>query len=483
MQIPRIVVAGTESGVGKTSLTLGLVMLLRRRGLRVQTFKVGPDYLDPTYLAVASGRSCYNLDGWMTGEAYVHELFCRASQDADIAVVEGVMGLFDGADEGSLAGSTAQIASWLSAPILLVTNVHGMARSLAALVHGFASFEPGIQIAGVIANHCGSEQHGIMLANSLRAAGLPPLLGTVPGGVLPELPSRHLGLMAADADRLPSATLEKLAGALDSGISLDQILKAARQAPSLSNESALRRPAIVDKNFAPRLGIARDHAFHFYYPDNLEALQQAGCELIAFSPLHDASLPEGLNGIYLGGGYPEEYGAELAGNTTLLESIRAFANAGGLVYAECGGLMYVSQSLETVDGKRHRMLGLLPAATRMSRRLQSLGYREATLLQDSLWGKRGDQVRGHEFHYSELIRTPGWHPAYRVSPCRAQGESHEGFQNKARTILASYLHLHFASRPSAIEHLMRSLQQCGLSVPATASTPPDWKPPVWNGVR
>jgi cobyrinic acid a,c-diamide synthase len=194
VRIPRIVVAGTESGVGKTSLTLGLVMLLRRRGLRVQTFKVGPDYLDPTYLTLASGRPCYNLDGWMSSETYVRELFCRASQDADIAVVEGVMGLFDGADEGSLEGSTAQIATWLAAPILLVTNAHGSARSIAALVHGYSSFEPGVSLSGVIANHCGSEEHGRLLANSLRLASLAPLVGAIPRGALSELRSRHLGL-------------------------------------------------------------------------------------------------------------------------------------------------------------------------------------------------------------------------------------------------------------------------------------------------
>ena len=250
MQIPRIVVAGTESGVGKTSLTLGLVMLLRRRGLRVQTFKVGPDYLDPTYLALASGRACYNLDGWMTGEAYVRELFCRVSQDVDIAVVEGVMGLFDGADEGSLSGSTAQVANWLAAPVLLVANVHGMARSLAALVHGFSTFEPSISVAGVIANHCGSEGHGRILANSLRLASLPPLMGTVQRNVLPELPSRHLGLVTADADRLPPATLEKLADALAPGFSLDLILQTARAAPPLAVESAGLPRAIADK--APR---------------------------------------------------------------------------------------------------------------------------------------------------------------------------------------------------------------------------------------
>ncbi len=458
LRIPRIVVAGTESGVGKTSLTLGLVMLLRRQGLRVQTFKVGPDYLDPTYLTLASGRPCYNLDGWMTGELYVRELFCRASQDADVAVVEGVMGLFDGADEGSLEGSTAQVAKWLAAPVLLVANVHGMARSIAALVHGYSSFEPGISVAGVIANHCGSEGHGRLLANALRLASLAPLVGAVPRGALPELPSRHLGLVTADADRLPSAMLDKLADALESGLALDPILEIARQAEPIALPSVR---AVSARGSGVRLGVARDDAFHFYYPDNLEALQRAGCELVTFSPMRDSSLPPGLNGIYLGGGYPEEYAAELSTNTDMLDSIRHFAAAGGMVYAECGGLMYLSEALETLDGKYHAMLGLLPATTRMCKRLQSLGYREATLLRDGLWGKRGDRLRGHEFHYSEMTRTPSWPAAYQTSPRRSQAESCEGFQNESGSILASYLHLHFASRPTAVEHFVNRLRKCG----------------------
>ncbi len=464
VQIARIVVAGTESGVGKTSLTLGLVMLLRRRGLRVQTFKVGPDYLDPTYLTLASGRPCYNLDGWMSGEAYVRELFCRATQDVDIAVVEGVMGLFDGADEGSLDGSTAQIAQWLAAPVLLVTNAHGSARSLAALVHGYSSFEPGITVSGVIANRCGSEAHGRLLANCLRLASLAPLVGAVPRGALPELPSRHLGLVTADADRLPSATLDKLADALEPGLAVDLILATARQAEPISLPSA---PALATRKSEVRLGVARDEAFHFYYPDNLEALQRSGCELVTFSPMRDASLPAGLNGIYLGGGYPEEYAAELCANTSMLESIRGFAGAGGIVYAECGGLMYISESLETsLDGKSHPMLGLLPATTRMCKRLQSLGYREATLLRDGLWGKRGERLRGHEFHYSEMTRTPAWPAAYQTGKRRAQEVSCEGFQNDSGSILASYLHLHFASRPTAAEHFVNRLRESGPAVSA-----------------
>ncbi|MDD5304847.1 MAG: cobyrinate a,c-diamide synthase, partial [Elusimicrobia bacterium] len=284
MNLPRLVIAGTQSGVGKTSLTLGLVAALARRGLRVQTFKVGPDYLDPTYLALASGRPCYNLDGWMMGLDYARQLFGRVGAEADVALIEGVMGLFDGADPAGLDGSTAEIALALDAPVALVANAHGAGRSFAATVHGFATFLPGLRLAGVIANRTGSERHAEWLRASLGGASLPPLLGAVQRGALPELPSRHLGLVTADATRLTRDLLNRLADAVEAAVCVDRVLEAARAASPLpraekpANESA--RPTV-------RLGIARDEAFHFYYPDNLDALERAGCALVPFSPLRD----------------------------------------------------------------------------------------------------------------------------------------------------------------------------------------------------
>ncbi|MCX6910431.1 MAG: cobyrinate a,c-diamide synthase [Verrucomicrobia bacterium] len=401
MNIPRLVIAGTQSSVGKTSLTLGLVTLLRRRGLRVQTFKVGPDYLDPTYLARASDRPCYNLDGWMMGRAHVKNIFRRASADADIAVIEGVMGLFDGADPASPEGSTAEIARWLDAPVLLIVNAHGMARSLAAVVHGCTTFDPQLHIAGVIANRCGSERHVRWLSESLKAAALPPLLGHVERDSLPELPSRHLGLVTAHPSNLSPALLDKLANALEGGLSVDTIVQSAREVLPLPNTSPVA-VAVAPKRL--RLGVAQDEAFHFYYPDNLETLEQAGCDLVPFSPVKDSALPENLAGIYIGGGYPEEHAAALAANQSLLQQIRCFATAGGLIYAECGGLMYLAKGIETSDGARHTLLGLLPAWTRMCSRRKSLGYVEVTLSQDSLWGRCGERLRGHEFHYSMADR-------------------------------------------------------------------------------
>jgi cobyrinic acid a,c-diamide synthase len=451
---PRLVIAGTQSGVGKTSITLGIVAALVRRGLRVQTFKVGPDYLDPTYLALASGRPCYNLDGWMCGEAYVRQLFGRVSAEADISLIEGVMGLFDGADFGGLNGSTAEIARWLDAPVALIAEAWGVGRSFAAMVYGFSTFAPGIRIAGAIANRTGSDRHADGLREALATASQPPLLGAVKRGALPELPSRHLGLVTATRDRVNTAFLNQLADAVESSIDLDHILAAAKSAAPL--ESPYATP-LSTPTAQVRLGIARDEAFHFYYPDNLEALEAAGCKLIPFSPLRNEALPTGLSGIYLGGGYPEEYAAQLSANRAFTESLRQFAADGGIIYAECGGLMYLSQGIETLNGTRHEMVGLLPSWTRMSPRISSLGYVEVSLTRDTLWGPAGEHLRGHEFHYSELLTPPAdCKTAYSLQYRRGAAPVAEGFQRGP--VLASYAHLHFASQPRAVAHFVARLQ-------------------------
>ena len=450
MKIPRIVIAGTQSGVGKTSVTLGLVAALSRKGLRVQTFKVGPDYLDPTWLKRASGRPCYNLDGWMCGESYVKELFALKAADADIAVIEGVMGLFDGADPAGLSGSTAEVAGWLDAPVLLVTNAHGAARSFAAMVHGFAGFEPGISVAGVIANRCGTERHVEGLRMSLESAGLPRLLGAVRRDSLPPLASRHLGLVAAEASA--GEALDALADSIESPLDIDAIVELAGR----TGELALPEQAPVAPVSA-RLGVALDDAFSFYYPDNLEALERAGCELVFFSPLRDSVLPDALDGIYLGGGYPEAHAATLAGNHGMIAAIRSFAAGGGTIYAECGGLMYLSDGITTLDDAAHPMLGLLSAPTRMCPARKSLGYVEVTTTLDSVWGPPGTVLRGHEFHYSELAADPACDRAYELRHRRGKHAVAEGYQT--RNILASYAHLHFASAPGCAARFVRELIQ------------------------
>jgi cobyrinic acid a,c-diamide synthase len=454
------VIGGAGSGVGKTSLTLALTVALRRRGLRVQTFKVGPDYLDPTHLAQASGRPCYNLDGWMTGEAYVRALFARTAADADIALIEGVMGLFDGANPNNNEGSTAEIARWLDAPVLLVVNAHGMARSLAALVLGYTRLEPDLRIGGVLANQCGSARHGEWLAESLKASGLPPLLGAVARGSLPALASRHLGLVTADAQSLPQTTLDELGAAFERQAPLEPIIRLAQSAPHLAAGGEAEMFAGKSASVKPRvrIGLAYDRAFHFYYPDCLELFEARGAEWVRFSPLADQALPDRLDGLYLGGGYPEEYATELSANTPVLEAIRCFAASGRPVYAECGGLMLLARGIETRDGQRHAMAGILPAWTRMLARRKALGYVEAEPAGPGFFGPAGTRLRGHEFHYSEMTEVEAgagdWAAAWRVRRRRAEGSETEGFRRG--NVLASYVHPHFASCPEAVDHFIQA---------------------------
>ncbi|AFM28174.1 cobyrinate a,c-diamide synthase [Desulfomonile tiedjei] len=451
---PRLVIAGSNSGVGKTSVTLALVSALRKRGLRVQTFKVGPDYLDPTYLSLASGRPCYNLDSWMAGKEYSQRLFREKSAGADIAVVEGVMGLFDGSDPVAEDGSTAEIARLLDAPVLLVVNAHGMARSIAALVHGFCRFDSGIKVKGVLANRCGSERHGKWLAESLNSADLPSLLAAIPRGAFPELPSRHLGLVSANSRNLAQETLSRLGDALEQYGCLDEVLKHAgvtMPLPPIVSEQEADPNSSQSESL--RLGVALDDAFHFYYPDNLEALRSAGFELVYFSPMGDTRIPQHLNALYIGGGYPEVHAAELSANTRMLDSVREFCRTGRPVYAECGGLMYLAQGIEAQNGTKHPMTGVFPVWSRMLPHRKSLGYVEVTLREDSLFGAAGDRIRGHEFHYSELeedtLSEVGWNRTYSVMYRRNERAVLEGFQSGA--VLATYVHAHFASKPGAVQ--------------------------------
>ena len=460
IDIPRLIIGGTHSGVGKSSVALALVAALRQRNLRVQTFKVGPDYLDPSHLSRASGRPCYNLDGWMTDNAYIKGLFTRACVDADIAIIEGVMGLFDGSSADSLQGSTAQIAEWLQAPVLLVVNAHGMARSIAAMVQGYANFEPTVKIGGVIANMCGSASHGSWLEQALEAAKLPPLLGAIPREALPQLPRRHLGLVSGEETEWNEGLFNDLSTAATEHIDLEKLLKQAELAPSLAAATAEPTVTVVD---GLRLAVARDSAFQFYYPDLFDVLQQRGVELCFFSPLYDNCLPPAADALYLGGGYPEIHVEALAGNDKMLRSVHEFCHSGRPVYAECGGLMYLSQGVKDSD-KQWPLAGVLPCWSRMLPKRKALGYVEASLQGSTLFGDKGTRLRGHEFHYSELCSDPidvdGWQSVYELKQNRSGNCRAEGYQKGY--VLASYAHLHLASQPHAIETFvgrMRIIQQ------------------------
>jgi cobyrinic acid a,c-diamide synthase len=450
---PGVLIAGTGSGVGKTSVTLGLIRALVRRGLRVQPFKVGPDYLDPTYLSLAAKRTCFNLDTWMCGKPYVQRLVSYKAKDANIFVVEGAMGLFDGAAPSSMEGSAAEIARLLDIPVVLVCDAGGQARSLAATVKGFATFEPGVEVKGVIANFCGSTGHVNLLKVALKSACAPSFLGGIEKGTLPGLQSRHLGLLPADESATTERTLESLADAVSSQISLNDLPTCA--SPVISYPPACSCSPLSSPSSATlRLGIAMDEAFRFYYRDNLCAFEDHGFALIPFSPLTEERLPHDVDALYFGGGYPELFADELSHNKSMIAAVRAFCLSGRPVYAECGGLMYLSEEIITLDGEHHEMARVLPAACKMQSRIRKLGYTEVELVRDCMWGAVGTRIRGHEFHYSELVsRTADlgeWDTAYNATYQRGERAVKEGFL--LGNVLLSYIHLHLASHPTAVRH-------------------------------
>lgn len=425
-----IVVAGTHSGVGKTSVTLGLIGALARRGLAVQSFKVGPDFIDPLHHTKAAGRTSRNLDGWMLGPDANRACFARAGAEADAAVIEGVMGLFDGREGGSDRGSTAEMAKLLGLPVALVIDASAMARSAAALIGGFASFDPELRIAGVILNNVGGEAHAEMIREALTAG--PPILGAIPRAADLSVPERHLGLHLPHEGQEDHA--EQLASLVEGHVDLDRLLEAGR------TERPAPPPVVAVPEPTARIGVARDEAFCFYYADNLELLERAGAELVEFSPIADP-VPAGLDGLYIGGGYPELHAASLAANTTAREAIRELAAAGGPIYAECGGLMYLGETLELDDGS-YPLCGVLPLSTKMPAPLK-LSYVEVTTA-GGLFGA-GRSARGHVFHHSELSGEPAVERHCRLRTTRGE-ESEEGYG--VDNVLASYAHLHFGSEPN-----------------------------------
>jgi len=444
--VARLVIAGTASGVGKTTVTVALARALAARGLRVAVCKCGPDYLDPSYHARATGAPSESLDGWMMGRDAVLATFRYATRGADIALIEGVMGLYDGASPTGEVGSTAEIAKWLAAPVVLVCDASGMARSIAALAGGFAAFDPALVFAGVVCNRLGSRSH---LALLRAACDTPRVLGGLPKEPELAFPERHLGLVTADRTALPDAVLDGWGARAADWIDLDALVAAARSAPPLAE--LVPAPAAGAAPPVCRIGVALDAAFHFYYADNLRRLEELGAELVRFSPIRDAALPD-VDGLYLGGGYPEVHAAELAANTAMRTAIAAFAAAGGPIYAECGGLMYLARGIRTRDGALHDMVGLVPGEAAMHDRRVALGYVEVETQGPTVLGEAGLRFRGHEFRYSELALGGDIEHAYTVRRRRGGEVRREGY--RIGNVLASYVHAHWASNPLAARGLV-----------------------------
>jgi len=449
---PRLLIAGVSSGVGKTTFVAGLAYALRRRGLRVATFKCGPDYLDPTYHALASGQPCQNLDGYMMGQGAVSQTFARGSANADISLVEGMMGLFDGVSATSIAGSSAELARWLELPIVLMCDASAMARSLGALVQGFTSFEPGVRVAAVVCNGVGGKGHRELL----EAACAVPILGALARESVHTFPERHLGLR--NASELAPEWLDAWADRIEAQCDVPALLELARSAPAIAR-------AADEPGGAPvrcRIGVARDEAFCFYYDENLRLLEAAGAQLVFFSPLHDATLPE-VDGVYLGGGCPELHAAKLSMNQTMHAALRAHAAANRPLYAECGGLMYLSEAIVTVEGDRHDMLGLVAGVAEVQRSLQAIGYVEIETRADSVLGPSGTRARGHQFRYSRLMGGSSSQIYALRAPDPRIDLAYEGYGSG--TLLGSYVHLCFASSPAMAGSFVTACMQSSAATP------------------
>ncbi len=447
---PRLVIAGAASGVGKTTVATGIMAALARRGLRVQPFKAGPDYIDPSYHTWATGVPSRNLDTWMLPGPAVQELFARAARGADVTLVEGVMGLFDGCSGLDEGGSTAHLAKLLRAPVLLVLDAGKMARSAAAMALGYARLDPGLAVAGVFLNLVGGETHYRWAREAVEnLAGL-PVVGCLPHDPALHIPERHLGLIPVAEWKAPGGWLDRLVQAIERHVDLDRLLALARAAPPLPAPPAQVFPAVPSPP-AVTIAVARDEAFSFYYPENLELLEAHGARLASFSPMRDRALPPGAQGLYMGGGFPEVYAGELAANTSLLREVREAAAAGMPIYAECGGLMYLCGGIEDFAGARHPMAGLVPGWARMRKDRLHLGYLEVDAQAPSVVAEAGARLRGHEFHRAEWA-PPGdgeCPPAYRVVN---QGGRPEGFAR--RNLLASFLHVHFGAAPRMAARLV-----------------------------
>lgn len=447
IELPRVVIAAPASGSGKTSVATGLLAAFRARGRTVSPHKVGPDYIDPGYHALAAGRPGRNLDPWLVGEELIAPLFVHGATTptrADIAIVEGVMGLFDGASGRGDFASTAHVARLLRAPVVLVVDASGLAGSIAALVHGFASFDPDVRLGGVIANRVGSPRHVELLRQALEPSGV-PLLGAIGRRASLALPSRHLGLIpAAERASAAEATVAELGAVVAASVDLDAVERLAGSAPPLPAASPI--PAAVPPTV--RVAVAAGPAFTFGYAEHAELLVAAGAEVVPVDPTRDEALPADCAGLVVGGGFPEVHAGDLAANEPLRAAVVAHVRAGRPVAAECAGLLYLARTLDGVP-----MCGVLDADATMTERL-TLGYREAVAPSSSVLAHAGARVRGHEFHRTVVTPRAGAVPAWRWGR-----ENADGFV--AGAVHASYLHLNWAGTPELAPRFVAACRTAG----------------------
>ncbi len=448
------VIAGTHSGCGKTTISLALMSYFTCRKLSVQPFKVGPDFIDPGLHRKITGRTSRNLDGWMLTRSYNTKLFKWASSSADVAIVEGVMGIYDGFDGKTESGSTAQMAKWMNLPVVLVVDARSMARSVAALVHGFTSFDTEVKWGGIILNRVGSKKHFEYLRDALLSISRDiPILGWIPIEAQITLPERHLGLITAEEGNLDERWMNTASSLVEQFISVDLLLDRTRMnEPEQPVKSPFKLQS--EDSFNVTVGIPKDAAFCFYYADNIDILKEAGAKIVEFSPLKGEVPPDDVNALYLGGGYPEVHAEGLSRNLAFFEAVRELASRNIPIYAECGGLMSLGRYIKTLDGNKWPMAGILPFGIEMLNRRRALGYVEVKLIKDCIVGSEGDTVRGHEFHYSDICTD--------VSNVELVFELYKGdlkLQREGYAVgntLASYVHQHWGSNPEFALNLLRS---------------------------
>ncbi|MBZ4653277.1 MAG: cobyrinic acid a,c-diamide synthase [Peptococcaceae bacterium] len=467
MRLPRLVIGGTQSGVGKTTITTGILGTLTKHGLRVQAYKVGPDYIDPGYHTLVTGIPSRNLDGWMVDDISILQLFKKASSQAQFSLVEGVMGLYDGVKGEKHLASTAAIAKLLQAPVILIVDAHGAATSVAAMVLGFKVFDPEVNIAGVFLNRVGSVRHLDMIQNALDTYCPLPVIGFLEKDVALKMPERHLGLVPAGEDSTVKEVLAQITDRIARNLDLETLLKIAHGAPPLPHVPEITvGEAISGHNL--QVAVAYDDAFNFYYQDNFDLLESYGIKILKFSPLQDKALPPNIHGIILGGGYPEVFLTRLSANQAMLQELRNACIRGVPIYAECGGYMYLTEGVIDFSGAFYPLAGIIPGKSQMNQRLSMLGYAEGTLMTDCLLGERGTKLKGHEFHYSTMLESDDKARPLYITYTRKKEPVYAGYA--AGNVFASYLHLHFAGNRGALHHLIKAwrlFQEKGAGVEQT----------------
>ncbi|MBN2898047.1 MAG: cobyrinate a,c-diamide synthase [Clostridia bacterium] len=455
MQCPRFVLAGTNSGVGKTTITLGLLNSFHRKGLHVQPFKSGPDYIDPAFHTFVTENTSRNLDAWLLSEESIRQLMVKSGEGKDISIVEGVMGFYDGHTVYRDKGSTAHLSKIIKAPVVLILNGSGISTSAAAIVHGFKSFDPDVDVSGVIINKVNSERHYEILKEAIEETTGVKCYGYLKKNPEVNLSSRHLGLIPSYEVTKLKEKIDLISDMMEESIDFDGLLALGQGAPDLSADTK----ALEGDFSGLRIGVPKDKAFNFYYQDNLDLLEKLGAKLICFSPMSDEKVPEALDGLYIGGGFPEVFAKELSENKAMRASIKDFIESERPVYAECGGLMYMCRQIVDLEGNAFPMVGVLNNESVMTGRLQHFGYVDITLEADAPIGSKGMTFRAHEFHRSKVLEMTEDATCYHVEKDKGNGEIKSwqcGYRYK--NFLGGYAHVHFYNNLEIPVHFLEKCQ-------------------------